>query len=144
MVNIFNESDVNLNFDSKELKNWINKTLRKEGFQPGEIEIILLSNNEITKINKQFLNHPYPTDVITFGDVRKDTLAGNIFVGIEIVKENSILHNVSFKNELYRVIIHGVLHLAGYKDYKNEDRKFMRGKEDTYLKEIFKDGKGIV
>ncbi len=138
MVHLFNETEYNIDYNEVELESWIASSLKNEGFREGDIEIVLLSDNEITKINSEFLGHYYPTDVITFTQNRKNTLSGSIYVGIETVIKNSILHNVSDKKEFYRVVIHGLLHLAGYSDLTNEEKRGMRRKEDDYLNEIFK------
>ena len=138
MIHLFNETEHKIDYNEVELESWITSSLKKEGFREGDIEIILLSDDEITKINSEFLGHYNPTDVITFTQNKKNTLSGSIYIGVETVIKNSILHNVSDKKEFYRVVIHGVLHLAGYNDLTNKEKRGMRRKEDDYLNEIFR------
>lgn len=137
MVSLYNDTEHDIDYNEVEIESWVTSNLEKEGFNTGIIEIILLSDIAITKVNIEFLGHHYPTDVITFTQEKKNSLSGSVYIGIETVIKNSILHNVSVKNELYRVVIHGVLHLAGYIDLTEEDRRVMREKEDYYLEEIF-------
>ena len=137
MFKIYNETKHNVDYNEAEIESWIASSLKKEGFKIGNVEIILLSDRDITEINKEYLGHHYPTDVITFTQEKKISLSGSIYIGIEMVKQNAILHNESLRNEFYRVVIHAVLHLAGYKDITKEEKVRMSGKEDYYLKEIF-------
>ncbi len=138
MVSLYNETEHDIDYNEVEIESWVTSNLEKEGFNTGIIEIILLSDEDITKVNIEFLGHHYPTDVITFTQEKKNSLSGSVYIGIETVVKNSILHNVSVKNELYRVVIHGMLHLAGYNDLTEEERRVMREKEDYYLEEIFR------
>lgn len=98
------------------------------------VSYIFCTDEYLLKLNKEFLNHNTLTDILTF------TLSGvsmpivsEIYISTERVKENSLLNEVSFLNELYRVMIHGILHLCGYSDDNPKDKEEMRGKEDFYL-----------
>ncbi len=104
-----------------------------EGKKLGEISYVFVSSDEILKINKGFLNHHYLTDVITFDRSGRDVIHGDIFICPEVVYENASLYRVSRWNEMYRVMIHGVLHLLGYKDDTEEMKLEMRQKENLYL-----------
>lgn len=116
-------------------KNWIKRIIDDEGFKIGEIQYIFVSIDEIIQLNSNYLNHVYPTDVITFDNSYLDTVSGDIFICNEIVRENARTHSGShFIHELNRVIVHGLLHLLGYSDNTFETIKVMRNKEDFYLK----------
>jgi len=117
---------------SKHIKSLI---ISEEGKQ-GEISIILCSDKYLLNINIEYLNHNYYTDIITFNYVEGNTISGDLFISLDRVKGNSELFNTSLIKELYRVIFHGLLHLAGYNDKTDEEKKIMRGKEDLYLSEV--------
>ena len=85
-------------------------------------------------MNRDFLQHDYYTDIITFDYVKGKTISGDIFVSLQRIIDNANQHNKSFENELHRVLAHGLLHLCGYKDKTEEEEKLMRYKEDYYLK----------
>ena len=99
----------------------------------GDINIIFCSDNYVLDVNIKYLSHDYFTDIITFDYCEGNTLSGDLFISVDSVKENSIFYNTEFQTELNRVIVHGVLHLAGYDDHSDEDIKIMRTKEDYYL-----------
>ena len=107
----------------------------KEGKELGEISYIFCSDNYLLKINKKYLNADYFTDVITFDYCVGNKISGDIYISIERVKENSRIFSQSFFNETLRVILHGALHLCGYKDKKPKEEKIMREKENFYLNE---------
>ena len=96
----------------------------KEGKELGEISYIFCSDNYLLKINKKYLNADYFTDVITFDYCVGNKISGDIYISIERVKENSKIFSQSFFNEALRVILHGALHLCGYKDKKPKDEYY--------------------
>jgi rRNA maturation RNase YbeY len=104
-----------------------------EGKNPGTINIVLTNDNYLQGLNIKYLGHNTYTDIITFDYVEKETINGDIFISLERVKENAQELGVSFKNEIHRVIIHGILHLLGYKDKTKLQKQDMRAKEDYYL-----------
>jgi len=104
--------------------------------ESGEISLILCSDKYLLDINVNFLNHNYYTDIITFNYVVENKISGDLFISIDRIKENSKEFNTLWINELYRVIFHGVLHLIGYNDKTEEEKKLMREKEDFYLGEV--------
>ena len=81
----------------------------------------------------KYLQHDYFTDIITFDYCEDDTLSGDLFISVDSVKENASFYGTEFEVELNRVIVHGLLHLIGYDDHKDQDIKMMRSKEDYYL-----------
>lgn len=99
----------------------------------GEISIIFTSNRNILEINKRYLNHQYYTDVITFAENRRNNLSGDIYISVDQVKINSENYKARFVEELLRVIVHGILHLAGYNDFSAQEKKAMRKMEDLYI-----------
>ena len=114
---------------SKTIQNLIKNEKKKEG----DISFTFCSDSFLLGINKKFLRHNTLTDIITF-QYPADELSGEIFISIPRVKENAKKFNVSIQQELYRVIIHGVLHLCGYTDKNNSDKAMMSKREDYYLK----------
>lgn len=116
------------------LKRWIKTAIVDEGFNVGEINIILCSDSYLLGINKQYLQHDTYTDIVTFDNSERDnTIAGDTFISIDRVKENALKFGVSERDELHRVIIHGILHLCGYGDKQKEEKALMTKKEDFYL-----------
>jgi probable rRNA maturation factor len=125
--------DFNLKHPRKTTK-WISESVKKEKFSVKDISYIFCSDEFLLKLNKDFLNHNTLTDIITFDySVSKSALEGEIYISIERVEENAVKFKKSFEEELHRVIIHGALHLIGYKDKKSADKSLMRKKEDAYL-----------
>lgn len=104
-----------------------------EQFQLGDINFIFCNDYYILKVNQDFLQHDYYTDIITFNYNVHDVLHADIFISVDTVKSNAELFNTSFNHELTRVIFHGVLHLVGYDDKTETDAQRMRAKEDEYL-----------
>jgi rRNA maturation RNase YbeY len=116
------------------IKNWIKNTVSNEGKLLGEVQYVFCSDEYLLEINRKYLNHDYLTDIITFPLTESETLiTAEIYISIDRVKDNSTKFNSSLTNELNRVIIHGVLHLCGYDDLTEEEKKIMRRKEDYYL-----------
>jgi rRNA maturation RNase YbeY len=113
------------------------EVLKEIGFQEnrklGEICFIFVSEKEIIRINREFLKHDYSTDVITFNNNLKLSLEGDIFISPQVVFLNAVNYGSDNYTELFRVMIHGVLHLAGYKDGSSVEKSIMRGREDYYL-----------
>ncbi len=99
----------------------------------GDISIVFCSDTYLLEINKKFLSHDYLTDVITFDYSTEKQISGDIFISIDAVRANSKIYKQDFKKELYRVMIHGILHLLGYKDKTKMQKQVMRDKEDFYL-----------
>ena len=115
------------------LKVWITNSVLKEEKTIGDINIIFCDDTFLLIKNKKYLNHSSLTDILTFDFSTEKSLSGDIFISTERVKENATKYNVSFNKELNRVITHGILHLLGYKDKTEKEKKIMRKKEDFYL-----------
>lgn len=121
------------------LKLFIQSIFKKEKTKAQFINIIFCSDEFLLNINKQYLNHDYPTDIITF-EISRDLngITAEIYISVDSVTRNSIDYQSTKKNELHRVIFHGILHLCGYNDKTKEDIALMRFKEDKYLNLYFK------
>ncbi|MFN4882064.1 MAG: rRNA maturation RNase YbeY [Bacteroidota bacterium] len=104
-----------------------------ECFQIGDISIILVDDSEILNINNKYLKHNYYTDIITFDYTKDRTISGDLYISIERVCENAEQYNTKVNDELNRVIIHGLLHLCGYKDKTKKQASLIRKKENYYL-----------
>lgn len=116
------------------LKEWINLVAKKEKRYLGNIHFIFMNDEELFKINKEFLKHETYTDIITFDYGEKDKIEGEIYISTERVNDNAVKLGLSFDTELHRVIIHGILHLIGYKDKTKNDSDKMRRKENDALR----------
>jgi len=119
--------------NTKEIKNWISHTIFNLKKNVGDINYVFCDNEFITDINIKFLNHDYPTDIITFDYSDTKIINGEIYLSIEQIKENHKTYNTNLTDELHRVIIHGILHLLGYKDKTKTEQLEMRTQEDYYL-----------
>jgi len=120
----------------REVARWIRATVEKEGFSVGEIAVIFTSDDYLLDMNRKYLGHDYPTDIITFDywDVfEPKALSGDLFISVAAVEANARDFDAKMGDELLRVIIHGVLHLCGHKDESGTERKAMRAREEHYL-----------
>ncbi len=131
---------VSFNFDNSfnlkdrlKIKRWIKQVVENAGFKLGSVSYIFCSDEKILEVNKQYLNHDFYTDIITFDYVEKDIINGDIFISTDRVRENAKNFNVAFEEELHRVIIHGILHLLGQQDHTPKEEKQMRKKENEAL-----------
>lgn len=116
------------------VRNWIKETIIAEGYKLGELNFIFTSDEYLLTINKEYLKHNTYTDIITFDNSEIDKLiTGDIFISLDRIRENSKEFQVTERNELHRVMIHGTLHLLGYPDKGKEAKKIMTAKEDHYL-----------
>jgi rRNA maturation RNase YbeY len=132
MISFNYETDFTLDHEEI-LSDWISKTITEENCKEGEINYIFCSDEYLHKLNLDFLNHDTLTDIISFDYAVGKELHGDIYISVDRVRENSGEFNVTFEDELARVMIHGVLHYCGYKDKSEADEKLMRSKEDYYL-----------
>jgi len=125
--------------DRTRLKHFVANIFKKEKKSASSLTYVFCSDEYLLGINKQFLQHDYYTDIITFDlSSTKGVIEGEVYISIDRVKDNSNQLGTRIKDELHRVIFHGVLHLCGYKDKKPADEKAMRVAEDKYLKLYFK------
>lgn len=134
-INYFNE-DVEFELeDSKGTSNWIEQVVGNYNTDFQLVNYIFCSDEHLLSINKEYLNHDYYTDIITFDltDVDGQPKEADIFISIDRVKENAKEADQNFERELHRVIIHGILHLIGFKDKTDEEAKTMREMEEKSL-----------
>ncbi|MEJ5054257.1 rRNA maturation RNase YbeY [Sphingobacterium sp. MYb382] len=119
----------------QKVREWIYATIKAEGFRRvGELSFVFCSDAYLLEINKEYLNHDTYTDIVTFDSSEdEDEISGDIFISIERIQENAAKFAVAERDELHRVIAHGVLHLCGYYDKKKEDKTLMTEKENFYL-----------
>ena len=112
---------------------WLEQLILSEQKKPGEINYIFCDDEHLLQVNRNFLQHDYYTDVITFDYVKGKTISADIFVSLPRILENASSLSKAFDSELLRVLAHGILHLCGYKDKTEEEISEMRNKEDYYL-----------
>jgi rRNA maturation RNase YbeY len=119
------------------LKQFIKHIFSSEGKELNSVDFIFCNDEYLLSMNKQFLQHDYFTDILTF-DLSKDNSAiiGEVYISIDRVKENAVTHNTTYLNELRRVIFHGALHLCGYLDKANSEKTLMTEKENYYLEQF--------
>jgi rRNA maturation RNase YbeY len=119
------------------LREWIKSTIIAEGYKLKELNYIFCSDSYLIELNRQYLNHDTYTDIITFDNSETEgTITGDIFISIERIRENAVKFSGNDVDELHRVIIHGALHLLGYKDKTKADKELMTQKEDFYLAQV--------
>lgn len=133
MINIFFEETPEFDLTNLKIEQNIEKLAESENRTLGDISYILCSDNYLLDINRQYLNHDYFTDVITFDYSEENVISGDIFISVDTVADNAKEYNVTFEKELERVMVHGVLHLVGYNDKSDSEVKQMRTKENQYL-----------
>jgi probable rRNA maturation factor len=131
----FFEEDIQFKPKQKTLlRNWLKNTVIAEGYTLSELNYIFCSDAYLLGINQQYLDHDTYTDIVTFDNSELDkVIVGDVFISIDRIRENAKKFSVSETDELHRVMIHGALHLLGYKDKTKKDKELMTQKEDHYL-----------
>ncbi|WP_263601914.1 rRNA maturation RNase YbeY [Chryseobacterium sp. PET-29] len=114
-------------------KKWLEEIILSEKKKLGEINYIFCNDEYLLKVNQDYLQHDYYTDIITFDYVKGRTISGEIFVSLQRISDNASTLSKDYEEELRRVLAHGILHLSGYKDKSEEEEQLMRSKEDFYL-----------
>jgi probable rRNA maturation factor len=132
MIEFYSETDFSLGRE-KEVRNWIQEVILKEGLETGELIYVFCDDEYLLKLNKDFLDHDTYTDIISFDYRMGDQLNGEIYISIDRIKENATLFKTDFISELHRVMIHGILHFCGYKDKTEKEASEMRKREDKAL-----------
>lgn len=132
MISFNYETDFELENEAQ-YEDWISRIIESEGFDEGEINYIFCDDEYLHKINVEYLDHDTLTDIISFDYTVGNLIQGDVFVSIERVQDNANDFNVSFEEELKRVLSHGVLHYCGYKDKSPKDEALMRSKEDEKM-----------
>jgi probable rRNA maturation factor len=134
----FFAADIRLTLRKRaELKKWITAVIHKEGYKLSSLNYIFCSDAYLLDMNIRHLNHKTLTDIITFDlSSEKKSVEGEIYISMERVKENAAIYKAPVSQELHRVMVHGVLHLCGYKDKKPAEQKKMREMENYYLQKV--------
>ncbi len=133
MISFNYETDFELDNETQ-ISNWISAVILSENKKEGDINYIFCDDEYLVQINEQYLDHDTLTDIISFDYSVGNELHGDIFISIDRVRENTLDYNVTFPEELHRVLVHGVLHYCGYKDKSESDEKLMRSKEEEKMK----------
>ena len=133
MINIFFEDTAEFDLSNFNVEANIEKLVNNENRTLGDVNYILCSDAYLLDINRQYLNHDYYTDVISFDYCEDNVISGDIFISVDTVADNAKEYGVTFEKELARVMIHGVLHFIGYNDKSDEEVPVMRAKENQYL-----------
>ncbi len=135
MIN-FNNTTTFILAPEPQLLEWLEAIIVQENFEEGEINFLFCDDDHLHQLNVEFLNHDTLTDILTFDyNVGRQVFA-DICISIDRIQDNASIHNVSSTNELCRVMAHGILHLCGYKDSTDDQKKEMRQKEDYYLSQL--------
>jgi rRNA maturation RNase YbeY len=133
MISFNYETDFTLDNETV-FSDWLSEVISSELKNEGEINYIFCDDDYLLEINQQYLDHDTLTDIISFDYSVGNELHGDIFISVERVRDNAIDFNVSFEDELKRVMVHGVLHYCGYKDKSESDERMMREKEEEKMK----------
>lgn len=132
-INFFNE-DVDLNIQNKPaVISWLSFCAENESKSIGILNYIFCSDEYLHKMNVEYLSHDTYTDIITFDYTDENIISGDLFISSERVRENALKYDLTFLDELHRVMAHGLLHLCGYKDKTSDDQEIMTKKEDFCL-----------
>ena len=125
--------------EEDKLSEWIDKVAKKYNKEVGEISYLFCDDEKILEVNREYLNHDFYTDIITFDYSEDNIISGDIIISLQMVESNSQMYKTEYLEELHRVIIHGILHLCGVKDSTLEEETLMRKAEDNALEMLFSD-----
>ena len=120
--------------DEPRYERWIGEIIKSEGKSEGEISYVFCDDEYLLKVNQEYLEHDYYTDIISFDYSVGNQLNGDIFISVERIQDNATEFGVTFHEELLRVMSHGILHYCGYKDKSDEEAAEMRRKEEEKIK----------
>ncbi len=132
----YNLDSCNYKFSNRRTINrWLKESAAAEGYQAGEINVIFCSSERLLQINREFLQHDYYTDIITFdySDLDEGYIAGDLFIDVETVADNAAQYGATPLGEMHRILVHGVMHLCGQGDKSPAEAVEMRAKEEKYL-----------
>jgi probable rRNA maturation factor len=127
------ESIPSFDLPEQQLISWLKTVAVDHKYAVEDLSVVLCTDDFLHNLNVQYLEHDTLTDIITFDYNEGKTIIGELYISVERVKENATIHSCSFEDEFHRVLVHGVLHLVGYKDKNEADQSEMRSKEDYYL-----------
>ncbi|MFR9513085.1 MAG: rRNA maturation RNase YbeY [Rikenellaceae bacterium] len=132
----YNLDSCNYRFNNRRIINrWLKESAVAEGYAMGDVNIIFCSAARLLEINREFLQHDYYTDIITFdySDLGEGYISGDLFIDVETVADNASQYGATPLDEMHRILVHGIMHLCGQGDKSPEDAVAMRAKEDKYL-----------
>lgn len=132
MITFYSETDFELE-EKIQVSKWLEFCIHQENKELGDICYIFCDDNYLLDKNIKYLNHNTLTDIISFDYSLEDFISGDIFISVERVAENAVDLSLTYKEELHRVMVHGILHFCGYNDKSEEETKLMRLREDYYL-----------
>ena len=139
MILFHSDKSIKFNLTNKRLfKSWISEVIHTHKKNIGDINYVFCSDEKILEINKEFLQHDYYTDIISFDYCHGDIISGDIYISIDTVKSNSLKYKTLFTEELNRVLIHGILHFIGFKDKSKTEALKMREAENNALASLKK------
>lgn len=121
-----------------EIKRFLEKVIADENKTPGDLIFIFTNDENILDLNRKYMKHDYYTDVISFNYSEKNTVNGEIYISLDTIKRNAILYQATIREELMRVIIHGLLHLCGYRDENAREKEKMFAKQEKKIREFAK------
>ena len=136
----FHAIDVEMpDLEVEKVRAWIHRVVEDTGYRVGELYYYFCSDDTLLQINKERLGHDFYTDIVTFPlSLEGGVISSEFCISVDRIADNAVMLGRTFEEELHRVIIHGVLHLVGFDDLTDEDRKKMRSQEDKCLKILFK------
>ena len=135
MIDFFSETDFDLS-QPENIKKWISNIISSEGYEEGDITFVFCDDPYLNKINVKFLSHDTLTDIISFDNTIGKQVQGEVYISIDRVKENAKDYEVGFRDELHRVMIHGILHFCKYNDKTSVEKRLIRKKENLALLEL--------
>jgi rRNA maturation RNase YbeY len=129
----FEECETPSFFSGNTVNRWLERVVSGYSYKVGSLAFIFCRDDYLLEVNRKYLNHDYYTDVITFDYTEGKRVAGDIFISLDTVQANAIEFKATYEEELHRVIVHGVLHLMGFKDKSEEEILLMRQSEENAL-----------
>jgi len=126
--------DLPVQVDDRVWNAWLEDVVRSEGRVLGSLTIQWQSDEELLEVNRQFLDHDYYTDIITFNRNRGNRVNGDLAISVERIIDHAAQQGIAVRDEVLRVVVHGTLHLCGYDDHSDEEKAQMRALESTYMK----------
>jgi rRNA maturation RNase YbeY len=135
-IEFYTEDTILPQLDFPTISNWLNEIIEAKLKSCGSLSIVFCSDDYLLNVNQQYLNHDYYTDIITFNYSSKRVISGDLFISTDTVRSNAQIFEVSFSQELVRVIFHGVLHLLGWEDQSDLEKDEMRRLENFWLQKF--------
>lgn len=138
MIEFFSEDVIMPDFNQEDVRDWIVTVIENNNKKLGDLSIIFCSDEYILKVNREYLDHDYFTDIITFDYCEDSIINGDLFISLDTVLDNSKDFDTGYDNELMRVIIHGILHLIGFNDKTDSEQEEMTRQENISLSLLIK------